>query len=75
MVSRKAKDEALITLTEVAQYLRVAERTVYQWAQQGRVPSFKIGNVWRFKQSDIDTWIEERKRDTPRTRKVAAEKQ
>lgn len=58
-----------MTLIEVAEYLQMKDRTIYQWAQQGKIPSFKLGNSWRFKREDIDLWIEERKRDTPRTRK------
>jgi len=60
--------DRLMTLPEVADYLQIAERTVYQWAQSGKIPSFKIGNVWRFQRADIDEWIEERKRETPRSR-------
>lgn len=60
--------DRLMTLPEVAEYLQIAERTVYQWAQSGKIPSFKIGNVWRFQRSDIDEWIDERKRETPRSR-------
>ena len=58
--------DRLMTLADVANYLQIKERTIYQWAQQGNIPSFKLGNVWRFKREDIDLWIEERKRDTPR---------
>jgi len=53
--------DQLLTLPEVAKQLSVAERTVYQWAQQGKIPAFKIGSSWRFNQSDIDSWIEERR--------------
>jgi PTS system nitrogen regulatory IIA component len=58
--------EKLMTLAEVAEYLQIKERTIYQWAQQGKIPGFKLGNIWRFKRDDIELWIEERKRDTPR---------
>lgn len=56
----------LMTLPEVAQFLKIAERTVYHWAQKGRLPGFKMGTVWRFKREDIDHWIEEQKRMTGR---------
>ncbi len=65
--STKPKDR-LMTLREVAEYLQVKERTIYNWVQQGKIPSFKIGNGWRFKREDIDIWIEERKRETPRNK-------
>lgn len=58
--------EHLMTLKDVAEYLQIKERPMYQWAQQGKTPGFKLGNEWRFKKADIDMWIEERKRETPR---------
>jgi len=67
-VNRDTERDRLMTLQDVAEYLQVKERTIYQWAQKGDIPAFKLGNVWRFKRQDIDLWIEERKRDTPRSR-------
>jgi PTS system nitrogen regulatory IIA component len=53
-------DDDILTIEEVAKYLRVSERTVYDWAQKGDIPSGKIGTVWRFKKSDIETWVNDR---------------
>lgn len=53
-------DEEILTIEEVAKYLRVSERTVYDWAQKGEIPAGKIGTVWRFKKSEIETWVNER---------------
>lgn len=53
------KDD-ILTIEEVAKYLRVSERTVYDWAQKGEIPSGKIGTVWRFKKSEIENWVNER---------------
>ncbi|HZK19617.1 MAG TPA: PTS sugar transporter subunit IIA [Treponemataceae bacterium] len=50
----------ILTIDEVAKYLRVSERTVYDWAQKGEIPSGKIGTVWRFKKSEIESWVNER---------------
>jgi excisionase family DNA binding protein len=61
-----AGDDRLLTLTEVAEFLQVKERTLYEWARKDAIPSFKLGNAWRFKKDDIDRWIEERKRKTLR---------
>lgn len=72
MAARKRRPQTvnasdqLLTLKDVAQYLQVAERTVYLWAQNGQIPSFKLGNVWRFKQADLARWIEESRAATPR---------
>ena len=53
-------DEEILTIEEVAKYLRVSERTVYDWAQKGEIPAGKIGTVWRFKKSEVEKWVNER---------------
>jgi PTS system nitrogen regulatory IIA component len=53
-------EESILTIEEVAKYLRVSERTVYDWAQKGEIPSGKIGTVWRFKKSEIENWVNNR---------------
>ena len=52
-------EEEILTIDEVAKYLRVSERTVYDWAQKGEIPSGKIGTVWRFKKSEVQKWVDE----------------
>ena len=53
-------EDVIMTLEEVAKYLRVSERTVYDWAQKGELPAGKIGTVWRFKKTDIEQWVNNR---------------
>jgi PTS system nitrogen regulatory IIA component len=53
-------DDEILTLEEVAKYLRVSERTVYDCAQKGEIPAGKIRSAWRFKKSEIDKWVNER---------------
>jgi PTS system nitrogen regulatory IIA component len=53
-------EDAILTIEEVARYLRVSERTVYDWAQKGEIPSGKIGTVWRFKKTEIEQWVNDR---------------
>ncbi len=62
-------EDDILTIEEVAHYLRVSERTVYDWAQKGEIPSGKIGTVWRFKKSEIERWVNERL-SSPRTEKI-----
>ena len=50
-------DDTILTIDEVAKYLRVSERTIYDWAHKGEIPSGKIGTVWRFKKSEIENWV------------------
>ena len=52
--------EDILTIEEVAKYLRVSDRTVYDWAQKGEIPAGKIGTVWRFKKSEIENWVNAR---------------
>ncbi len=50
-------DDTILTIEEVAKFIKVSERTVLDWAQKGDIPAGKLGNVWRFKKSEIDRWI------------------
>ncbi len=49
--------DSVMTVKEVADYLRVNQRTVYRLAVERRLPGFKVGATWRFKRGDIDAWI------------------
>ena len=53
-------EDDILTIEEVAKYLRVSDRTVYDWAQKGEIPAGKIGTVWRFKKSEVERWVNER---------------
>lgn len=53
-------EDDILTIEEVAKYLRVSDRTVYDWAQKGEIPSGKIGTVWRFKKSEVENWVNAR---------------
>ncbi len=48
----------IMTLEEVAAYLRLKPQTIYTWAQEKRIPAAKLGKEWRFKKSIIDAWFE-----------------
>lgn len=52
----------ILTLRELALYLKTAEKTLYRLAGEGKVPGFKVGGAWRFRKSEIDRWIERRER-------------
>jgi len=54
--------DTILTLEEVAKYLKVSERTIVDWATNGKIPGGKLGNSWRFRQGDIDNWINEKLR-------------
>jgi len=53
--------DEILTLKEVAEYLKLAEKTAYRLAAEGKLPGFKVGGSWRFKREDVLIWIEEQK--------------
>ncbi len=55
--------DEILTLKDVAKYLKLAEKTAYRLAAEGKLPGFKVGGSWRFKQTDIESWIQKQKRN------------
>ena len=51
----------LMTLAEVAAYLRLSKDTVYRMASSGKLPASKVGSQWRFRKGDVDQWLEKNK--------------
>ena len=56
MPNRTSEGE-ILTIREVAAYLKVTERTIYRLAAEKKIPAFKVGGTWRFPRSEIDQWI------------------
>ena len=51
--------DQISTLKEVAAYLKLAEKTAYRLASEGKLPGFKVGGSWRFKREDLEAWIKQ----------------
>jgi len=49
----------IMTVEEVAAYLRLKPQTIYKWAQEKRIPAAKLGKEWRFRKSVVDRWLDE----------------
>ncbi|HZK67166.1 MAG TPA: helix-turn-helix domain-containing protein [Chloroflexota bacterium] len=49
--------ERMMTVKEVAAYLKLNPITVYRYAAQGKIPGFKVGSSWRFKKEILDEWV------------------
>lgn len=47
----------ILTVEEVAEYLKLAKKTVYKLASEKKIPAFRVGKFWRFKKTDIEEWI------------------
>jgi excisionase family DNA binding protein len=48
---------AFMTMDEVLGYLRVTSRTIYRLIKAGDLPAVRVGRQWRFRQSDLDAWL------------------
>ena len=57
-----AEDE-ILTLDEVAAYLKAGKRTVYRLAAAKKIPAFKVGGTWRFSRAEISQWIQQQSGD------------
>lgn len=49
----------IMTVKEVAEYLRVDSSTLYRLVRKGKIPAFKLGSDYRFIRDKIDQWIDE----------------
>ena len=68
----KTSEEAILTIKQVAEYLKVAERTIYRLAAAKKIPAFKVGGTWRFSRADIDGWIRQQSAAKPDRNKPVA---
>jgi excisionase family DNA binding protein len=62
-MSSKASQSEILTIKQVADYLKVTERTIYRLAAIKKIPAFKVGGAWRFSRSDISDWIKKQSLD------------
>ncbi len=47
----------VLTLSEVAEYLRIPRSTAYKLAQEGKIPGQKVGRHWRFHRTVVERWL------------------
>lgn len=47
----------VLTLEELAKYLKISRSTLYKLVRSRRIPGRKIGRSWRFHKSTIDRWL------------------
>jgi len=47
----------VLTLNEVAEYLRIPRSTAYKLAQEGKIPGQKVGRHWRFHRTVVEQWL------------------
>lgn len=52
----------VMTIEDLAKYLKVSKSSLYRLAQQGKVPGQKVGKHWRFRKATIDRWLDQQGR-------------
>lgn len=50
----------LMTIEDLAAYLKVTRRTIYEWLKHGKIPAVKLIGQWRFKRERIDAWLDDK---------------
>lgn len=53
----KPPPDSVMTIDDLAQYLKISKSTLYKLCQDGKVPGQKVGRHWRFHKSVIDRWL------------------
>ena len=61
MTDMDLNETEIMTVNEVAEYLKISEVTTYKLVQEGKIPAFKIGRHWRVMRIDLGEFIEKLK--------------
>jgi excisionase family DNA binding protein len=56
-IAVKKKELGILTVHEVAEYLRISEAKVYRLVREHRIPVVRIGKSWRFRKDMLDDWL------------------
>jgi len=64
--------DSLLDIRELSLRLKIKTSTLYAWAEQGKIPAFKINGLWRFKDEEIDLWLESFRKTPPRAFQLAS---
>ncbi|MBK9038031.1 MAG: helix-turn-helix domain-containing protein [Bdellovibrionales bacterium] len=49
--------EPWCSVEEIARHLGVSKETVYRWLDKRTMPAHRMGKLWKFKPSEVDSWI------------------
>ena len=49
--------EKWLSVEEIAQHLGIAKETVYRWLEKEKIPAHRVGKLWKFRASEVDTWV------------------
>ena len=65
--------QKLLTISQVAEVLQVSRSLIYKWVHYDFVPHIKIGNVLRFRESELIRWIKRRSQNGRNSQKINIE--
>lgn len=51
----------IMTISDIAAYLKITEKTAYRLVSEGKIPGFKVGGSWRFNKAEILAWAKAKK--------------
>ena len=60
-----------LTPNEIAKILRIHPFTVTRLAREGKIPAFKVGGIWRFREDAFEQWLKRQSNGGERSRKRA----
>ncbi len=55
--------DEIMTIKELATYLKVTEKSIYRLLSNSKLPAFKVGGTWRFRREEIDKWIKAQEKE------------
>ena len=58
-MTSSADEGEILTLRQVAEFLKVTDRTIYRLAAAKKIPALKVGGTWRFSKVEITEWIQQ----------------
>jgi excisionase family DNA binding protein len=50
-------EERWFSVEEIAAHLGLSKETVYRWLDRKKIPAHRIGRLWKFKATEVDSWI------------------
>lgn len=65
----QTQQDEVLTIDELATYLKVSKSTLYKLVQERKVPGQKVGKHWRFLRSSIDEWLKQETEQRPTEKK------
>lgn len=49
--------ERWLSVDEISEHIGLSKETVYRWIEKKKIPAHRIGKLWKFRASEVDTWV------------------